>query len=306
MAQDFIFCYGEPGDSTWTVVASSGTGTQFDSDPTELSDGRPANQTPIVWPTVAQTTAINIQVRREWTSGAIVPKTITILGLSNIPPGTKMVVTGRRAGDTVGTYPYALGGNSNPGRTVTLDDGSVALVVVCDDGLTAIVGFQVAIYNATNQTGSDLTYRASGEFVYVGNIGVFQGYYPPQGVEYDWVFDFEGMPVVEPTSNNQSSIAPNRPYRTCAVTLEAADFTAAFGALASPGAVTYMSMAWTIARGGQCGAIVRHLDSSGNLDLFAIHHLSIFGTAPDSKPPKPMGGNYFKWDVKFIESAPGN
>lgn len=300
-----IMVYGDPGTSTLVIT---GTGSApvpaFLTDPTHLYNGRTADQTACQWGGNTQNITNCINIQRTWTSGAIVPSVITLRGLTGVPVGAVVVVTGQRVGDS--GFPYALGGNSATGVTIQFADGSIGVVIVCDAGLTAIQGYQVSIFN--NVGGSIfITTAASATYVMlIGETLCYQGYIPPQNVQYDWAFGYDGLPVVRQSTNNQQWVLASRPWETLQITLCAANFSQTFGAIGSPTAITYDTLSALLVTGVLCGCIVRTTDTTGALDLWAIHALSIFGIATLVGKPKPLGGDFYEWPVTFAACAPGN
>lgn len=127
--------YGQPSSPTWVV---SGTGAAFDTDSAALDNGIVSDKTALLWLSGSQTTSSVLNLQSTW-SVATVVRIIPILGLVGIPAGTKIVVTGKRSGDS--GFPYALGGNSNYQRTQVMPDGSIGAWIICDPGLTALIGY---------------------------------------------------------------------------------------------------------------------------------------------------------------------
>lgn len=284
--------------STW-ALDQSGTGAVFDSPAAALVSGRPADQTAILWThesgSVATTNFVSIQ--RVWTNARPI-RGVEIRGVS-LPAGTVVEVLGQRSSDS-GTFPYSLGGNSSS-AIVQFDDLSNGLIIVCDNGLDPIIGIELKIFNDCNGS----TFLANDDFIYIGSFTCYQGWEPPQGVQFDWVPGIGGLPTDQQTANNQNRPIPNgQPYRTLSVTFEDQEYAGVYGDPADPTALTYNKIVKYMTS-NYVGFVVRYLDDNGDIYPMAIQNLSIFGTCLPTAP-KPTGNNYFQLVLAFTECAPNS
>jgi len=291
--------YGRPDSVSHNLV---GTGATFDSDPARLNSGIVSDRTAIQWLSGAQTTASALKLQSTWPS-SIVPRIIPLLDLKGIPEGTKIVVTGKRAGDA--DFTYNLGGNSGSSstvRTVTFDDGSVGLVVICDAGLDPIIGRQVKFLNDVNGSASIV----AGSFFYPGAIDDFQGWETPAGIKRDFQPTYEGGPVEIRTPNNQPQLIPAKKAIIEPFIMSNVNFATALGSAGSPTTVTYAKLASMLLDGDVCCGVRQWQDSTGAIDQWALHRLFVYGVARDVTPPQKDGAtNRFNMSFKIAQSPAG-
>ena len=129
-----------------------------------LCDRSPSPACTFFWPTGTQTTASTVTIS---VTGLVpfVPKAGMLLGLSGLPAGTKITVSGIKAtdGSTV-----ALGGNSLTQRAAVALDKSIRIYWQFDDGLPLISGWTYTIYNDINGA----TGIATGAQCGIGEAGI--------------------------------------------------------------------------------------------------------------------------------------
>lgn len=295
-----LILYNEPGASTMAITGT-GAGWAFLTDATHLYNGRPADQTAVQWGnTGVQTTAENVKIQRVWVN-AIVPSVITVRGLTGIPQGAKATVTGQRVSDGA-AFPYALGGNSVNATAHTFADGSIGWVFVLDAALTGIRGYQLQINNDV----AGAIFNATPSFTFlIGETMCYVGYQPPQSIQFDWQFDYDGVAPDVVSTNNQPWPQQTLPWDTLDITLCAADYPTTWGTVGAPNAIVYNNLSRTLVQKNACGCIVRTVDSAGALDLWAIYELAIFGIAKKCGKPRPLGGDFYEWAISFKAAAPG-
>lgn len=293
-----ILGYGQPDSPVWEIA---GGDAAFDSDPADLNNGRVADRTAVKWPSGAQTTSTAVELKMHWSPEQPV-RVIPIIGLKDIPVGTKIIVTGQRLSDSDsagGTYPYGLGGNANT-RTVLLPNGDVGAWIVLPDNNTDLVGIQVKIFNDVNGA----THFTADQYIYPGEIDAFQGF------EFN-IKDgqlqaaHEGLPAVSHTVNNQPWSFPANPYRTNDIEVIPLNRHASFGTGPSS-SLTYEQLVASLIRGGQSIAFIPSWDNgTGVLDSWLVSQTAIFGVPIGLRRPQSMGDNYFITKLGISESPPG-
>lgn len=297
MGTSIIF-HSAPEDVAWAISGNLGD-AHFNTDPADLNNGRPAERTEIEWGSGAQTTGSVLELQAFWLTPQPV-RGIVIRDLS-APVGAKVRVWGMRDGD--GDYTYNLGGNSQSQNVFEFADGSTGLVVVCPTANDDLVGVQVELWNDLGGS----TYIAASELVYLGDVDFYQGYEPPDAVEYDWTFGFANVGSDERTSNVQPHKRKTRPYGVLNVSFTYAPFTIAFGNSGAPTAMDYDKIAHRIAFGDKCGVITRYTQTgSSNLDPWGLHRTSIFGVASNIQRPSGQGSNFFRMSFVVNEAPAGN
>ncbi len=132
--------YKLPRDWTYSVVDA----VLLTPDVELLHDNEPGEKVRFEWDdTDPQTTSTAVAIQALRVS-AFVPRAGCLLGVT-LPVGLKVEIRGRRAIDA--GYTYELGGNALTQRVVEFDDGTRGLLWVFDDGLDAIVGYEVKLFN---------------------------------------------------------------------------------------------------------------------------------------------------------------
>jgi hypothetical protein len=286
-----------PASPAWALV---GVGALFDTNPADLNNGRPGDVTAVKWLSGAQTTASVLKLQQTWAIAQTV-RVIPILGLKGIPVGTKIIVTGQRAGDPVGTFPYALGGNSATQRTVQFADGSIGAWIICAVGNDPLVGYQVAVYNDV----AGATVFAAGQYIYPGEIDAFYGWQVPAGIKKDWPPAFDGLPP-ERRGDNQPRPLITLPYTVQQITLANVPYDVAYGNAGAPTAVDYDMLSKILNAGDSCCVIPRWKDSTGALDVWAVHKTAVFGVARNVQPPRHTGNNRYEMSFSVAQAPAGN
>jgi hypothetical protein len=273
-------CYSCPTPSA-AAIAGSASGSAFTTAWQDLFNGRPADATRIQWCSGAQTTASYVQLQFTLSAG-IVPGAVGLIGLNILgladSSGLKVVFTGRRSTDPVGTYPYALGGTSATTRTIKRADGSYAAICVCASGLTPIVGWQMQIYNDQNGAAN----IAASQFVDLGEAWCSPAF--DLDIDADWKLTFAQSKVAQ-SINNQPWPVLYPPARTLSVTRREVDFNGAFVDGANP---CWQSLRTAIGN-GQASILIPRWGTAAAPDVAKIHATAVFGIAQFSEFERAPG-----------------
>lgn len=286
--------YGRPDvdDIIWAI---SGTGASFDTDPAKLNSGRVAERTAVQWLSGAQSLSSVLELQCTWSTPQPV-RIIPLLDLAGIPAGTKIVVTGKRVGDT--GFPYPLGGNSATQRTVQLADGSVGMWIICAAGNTDLIGYQVAIYNDVNGTSSPFT---AGQFIYPGEIDAFRAWESPANTAIQWGQQkYNGAAIDTRSGLNQPNLRTAQLYRTWSAKLGNVDYGTAFGVAGAPTILDTL-----LVESDVCCYIPRWQDAAGLIDPVALHRHSIYGVAQNIQFPTDSGSERYELAFDIAQSPPG-
>lgn len=132
-----LISHSRPDAITWSVL---GTGSDFLTDPSALTDGRPTSATRIQWLTGTQTTSSVLTLRATWDSGAVNILFCGLVGLT-LPVGTKVVC--RRRFDLSWSGPQEA-------QVVQRDDGVRVVWFYFEDDGEVRDGFEFEIFNDVN------------------------------------------------------------------------------------------------------------------------------------------------------------
>jgi hypothetical protein len=251
--------HSRPPDIAWTV---SGTGASINTDPSDLTDGRPDTVVEFTWVSGVQNTSTTTKIRAEWSTG-IAPG---IVGISNIdlPAGTKIEVAFRRVGDPGGTYPYSGVPYVTSQRIVEGPRGERTAWFMFQ-GTTPVVGAQISIYNDVNGVASII----ASQLFTIGEI--FIGASDEVCVGNTASIDTTDPTVQQFSWNSQPYASPGTPYRQLNFALRTASETEWIS--------TYAPLLAKIDR-GQFGAFVLSWkDSAGNFSATKLHAYALIGLA---------------------------
>jgi hypothetical protein len=283
--------YSMPTPSAAAIVASAGSAS-FITAWQDMFNPRAADSTRIQWGTLTGGLANNVAM--QFTIPSTVVRGVALIGLNVLGltdmSGFKVVITGRRATDGVGNYPYDLGGTSQSTRTFKRDDGSYAAICVCASGLTAIVGYQVAIYNDQNGA-SPIT---ASQFVDLGNIWASPGF--DLDIDTDWRLTFAANKL--PQSINYQPwpvIYPNG--RVLSFSRREMDFNTAFVTGANP---SWQALR-TLIGNGQPSILIPRWGTAASPDATKIHATAVYGMASFSEFDH-FPGDYFSVSCQSVET----
>lgn len=169
---------------------------------------------------------------------------------------------------------------------------------MCDVGLTAIIGYQLAIYNDVNGS----THFTASQYIYPGESDVFCGL-DFKIKDNQLNADYDGLPPELRTANQQPRIVPVRPYRTNDAVSIPVELSTAIGTSSSAYPSYEQLMALSIA-GDSVALIPSWQDSSGNLDAWKLHQLAIFGVPRKLGRPQSVGDGHYTAKFGIAESAP--
>jgi hypothetical protein len=252
-----------------SAIASSSAGQAFITLWTDLFNARPADPTRIQWCSGAQTTSSFVDLQFTLATPTVMRcfgiNGMNVLGLTD-SSGIKIVITGKRSGDT--GYPYDLGGTTQTTRTVKRDDGSIAALSIGAAGLTALVGYQVRIYNDQN---SAATITAS-QFVDLGKVWASPGF--DLDIDTDWKLSPGGIKI--PSSiNYQPWPVLYPPGRTLNFSRREMDFNTAYVTGSNP---SWQSLCTLIGR-GQPSILITRWGTAAAPDIAKIHATAVYGMA---------------------------
>lgn len=158
-----LYGYKRPSNPTFTLAGDSTPAFETDI---RLSNSQPSEQTVISGVGESSpTTSQYFDVMMDWAA----PQSIGAIMLLNLscPAGTRVVVTGRRLGDS--GYAQDLGGNSDS-RTVYIPEGErIQLVVAPSASFDDLIGLQFRFYNDANSS----TWADDTTDFYIGEIAAY-------------------------------------------------------------------------------------------------------------------------------------
>lgn len=207
--------YGRPA-ITFTI---SGTGTAFITPASALTNGRPADATRLqmtstVTPVITDTVTITGVLASPINCGCcalLMPNIATA-----IPSGVKIQFAGKLSGTNV-----VLGGNAITARTVTLANGSTA--IMCVFPAVSIDTIVMTIFNDRNG-GTFWTASALYDIgeVWAGKVADFY-------LANDFETEFDGGNLQRQSHNNQAWPLTQQPYRSVTLNLQPMPEFAAIG-----------------------------------------------------------------------------
>lgn len=273
-----IIGYKRPSGIAWSLSDAS-----FLTD-VLLDNGRPADETQILWEQSASPISEYIDLRADWSQAQNV-RVLCLLGLRHyqadnaspssytqqiMPAGVRIVATGKRFGD--GGYAYALGGNSTTGVTVELPDGTVACWFVLDAGLTSLIGVQFRIYNDAD----DEMWVGPQDYFGVGEVGIFAG--AEIGAAPGWQISWSDPTITNRTIGGQLHRVARQAWRECDLTIVPAE-EESVRASGLQNSQDYEKIANALRYSVPCAFIPHWRDTSSVFDSNILHRTALFGAA---------------------------
>lgn len=273
MWMSYVF-YRRPANAGWTVDAA---GADFVGD-VLLSSGNPGEETMIRWRSDAvPDVAHYVSLRIDFPAGMVLLGA-WLLGLrrgdGDFPLGVRFEVWGRRTGDPGYTYP--LGGNTLSEVSRSMPDGSVGICWAFDDGLDAVVGVEIRIYNDAD----GVTWADADTHIRIGEGDV------AEGVRICIAHGFQDGATVGATSDRTKGQQLHE--------VEGVDYRVLeFARVPTDGDKVYRQalpngMDWTrinrlmTRAGARTMVYVRTQDEAGNFDSAELHSTATFGACrPD-------------------------
>ena len=273
--------FGMP--SLTTTVGGTGAAAVTSTD--ALVDGSPGSVTRFTWASGAQTTSTTVTLTQVFTAQTVV-RCLCLLG-TTLPVGLKVEVKGKRAID--GGYTYDLGGNSLTQHIVEFPDGSRGAWWVFNEGLDAVTGIRVTLYN---DVGGATSLSASDEFD-IGELAPFQGIdVCIRRTLQDTIVDPSRL---RRSPNNQPNKLFRRPYRVLRM-----DF-------APRASVTDLrTLRYDLATTVSCAVIPIYLVAgTTTLDTDVLHETAMYGTMTDPISIVAVSdGRYWEGSMAFEEYPP--
>jgi len=203
---------------------------------------------------------------------------------------------GRRISDS--GFVYNLGGNSQSQTVVTLADGSNAIIWVFDPALTAIAGIEITIVN--NADGS--TPLTASQVFALGEIGIFQGYQPPRGMQIKWMPGLDNLLAVPVSVNRQPHKVAHRYNRTLDLRFGIDRGANVFGN--PPSDMSFDRFSYIAANRETLLAIPIWRDLTAALDTSMIHSTALFGYATKIGKPQHIENGLYDMAMSFAEFPP--
>lgn len=266
----------------------------------DLFNGRPADVTRLQWINAVAGIADHVDFQFDWaTTNAQVLGAVALYGFAPdqvagvpAPDQFKIVFTGRRNADTLGTYPYALGNNSATQTTYLRDDGSTVCICILPPGLTAVSGLQMSIFN--NRAGG--TALLANQLLSLGDIWISPGYV--YEIDGNWKDTYPDDPISE-SPNHQPWPMPYPPGRVFNGQRTHIPFAEAYQNTGKPG----WQQLRTQTGSGQSSLLAPRFGASqSSIDATMTQIMTRMGLARFSEMDRDTAGDYFNVTFTHAET----
>lgn len=273
-----------------SVVASSQTfsGSWLTADGAAACyDGKPSRKARMQWrsdavPAVDHFVGVDLVFTAPTRIGVV-----ALLGLANVPVGTKLIINARRETDPANNYD--LGRGTNQATVIEFADGTRGCWIVAPLDNTPVVRVGFRIYNDV----AGATWANAATTIDIGELVAM----PAVEIEHESSWD---MPLVDPSSGgrsrgSQSYVSRRTPYRRLQAAFPPEYVNKVRGGGLANG-MDWTKLAYAVAGQRRMAAIVRTLSQA------ETNATAIYGTAALSGE-RHAGGDYYSAGI-VVEEEP--
>lgn len=281
--------YSPPLPIAITLSGGAGFGWLTADNGGACFDGKPARRARLRWrndgaPAIAHTVSITLDV--PLTALGIAG----VLGLKNVPAGTRVEVYGKRPADGGTTYNF---GGDNTGTVVQFADGSYGVWFLLPIGAAAVTKIEFRLFNDN----AGATWATAATTVDVGELVAM----PALDVEMerDWSDEPVDPTEVPLSRSSQPGAVRRQPYRVFKATLTADSVAKArAGGLAN--GMDWSRLRTALSGNARCVAIPRWETPAGLLDATEANRTAIFGLGRMGEITH-LGGDWYSSSITIQE-----